>query len=116
VALVLTGFYIANGIDQTLRLILTPTLPLWFIPIILRYTFFPDMKTIPRLLSNTLLPVGCSVLQILADFIFQSWILNGVVVFLIDLTAYLRKFASKREENLNSMSKRNQPPSRTTTA
>lgn len=105
IAIVLMGFYLANGIGQTLGLILILTLPVWFIPIILRYTLFLDMKTIPRLLSNMLPPVGCSVLLILADSVFQSWILNGVVVVLIDLVAYLRGFASKREENPNSMSK-----------
>ena len=100
-AIVLMGFYLANGIHQDLVLISTLSLPVWFIPIILRYTLFLDMKTIPRFLSNLLLPVGCSILLVLTDFTFQSWILNGLVIFLIIGAAYLRGFASAREDKVS---------------
>lgn len=100
-AIAFMGFYLANGISQDLTLILTLSLPIWSIPIILRYTLFIDMKNIPRFLSNMLLPVGCSVLLILTDFTFQSWILNGLVIFLIVGAAYLRSFASAREDKVS---------------
>lgn len=100
-AIVLMSFYLADSISQITALILILSLPVCFIPIILRYTLLPKMKTIPRFLTNMLLPFGCSVLLVLTDFIFQSWILNGIVIFLIIGASYLRKLASEREDKVN---------------
>ncbi|MBA7516666.1 hypothetical protein ES705_08714 [subsurface metagenome] len=98
IAIFLTGFYLLYGFNQVLAIISILSLPVWFIPIILRYTLFLNMKNIPRFLSNMFLPVGCSILLILTDFTFQSWALNGITIFLIICVAYLRNYASNREE------------------
>ncbi len=99
IAIVLIFFHLINGISKNLSLILILSVPLWFIPIILRYTLYTDMKTIPCFLSNMFLPIGCSVLLVFTDLAFQSWILNVLVVILIEVVVCLRGFVSVRKEN-----------------
>jgi len=101
IAMVFMVFYLAYSISQNLILILSMSIPFCFVPIILRYTLFVNMKTIPRFLSNMLLPVGCSIVLILTDFIYQSCTLNGIVIFLIVGAAYLRNFASTKENKIS---------------
>lgn len=47
-AIMLMSFYLADSISQSTAFILLLSLPVWFIPIILRYILFSKMKTIPR--------------------------------------------------------------------
>lgn len=98
ISIFLMGSYLVYGCNQDLAIIMVLSLPVWFIPIIFRYTLIINMKNIPRLLCNMLLPVGCSILLILTDFTFQNWALNGITISLIICVAYLRKYASDREE------------------
>lgn len=107
IAIVMLGFHLFNGFDDYLLLPMLVVLPFSFIPIILRYTVFRDMSSIPRFLSNMLLTVGCSVLLIVSDIAFQNWILNGTVTIMILLIAEARKIASISEEDMYRQSNGN---------
>jgi hypothetical protein len=72
--------------------ILISVLPLFFIPIMLRYTVFKNMRSTIRFLSNALLPIGCFLLFIISDVVFNDWLINSFLVMLTLLIALLRGY------------------------
>ncbi len=90
--LYLTGYFSSNWIF---------ILPLMscgcFIPIIIRYTGKFHFGSKIRFLSNSLLPIGCSLTIIYTDMLFHDWLSNSIVMILILVVAYLRSIVGKRE-------------------
>ena len=56
--------YLLKGIEMSLLILLSLTLPFWFIPIMVRYIVFPQMNNILRLLANMCLMIGSFILLI----------------------------------------------------
>ena len=98
ISMMATGYYLANGISQILASLLAMSIPIWFLPIILRYTIFINMKSPVRFLSNMFLPIGCFSSLIVLDYFFENLIVNGSVVLFILIIFYLRIKASKTEK------------------
>jgi hypothetical protein len=90
IAIMVFTAYLLFGMPDNFVFLATIVAPISFIPIILRYTVFTNMKTSMRLLSNSLLPVGCSLYLVVMDHVFQSWVLNACLVLLILMTGFIR--------------------------
>lgn len=90
--------YLFFGFNSLISIILTVSIPIWFVPIILRYSVFPEMKTFFRLLANAFVPIGCAVILTLFDYFFQEWVLNLSFILIIFFIAYLRRFASIKNQ------------------
>ncbi|MHA2104195.1 MAG: hypothetical protein ACW981_12270 [Candidatus Hodarchaeales archaeon] len=76
--------------------LIVPIIPLFFIPIILRYTIIKNMSSTIRFLSNALLPIGCFLLFITSDVLFNDWLINSFLVVITLLIALLRGYISVR--------------------
>lgn len=89
--------YLAYSLSFYLKIYLSLSIPIWFIPIILRYTLFTRMRSSFRFISNLLFPIGCWILLIVGDSIFNNWIINGFIMVFFGITIKLRVSASARE-------------------
>ena len=71
-------------------------IPFFFLPIVLRYSIVKNMGSLYRVFSNAFLPIGCSVLFIIMDNFYASWLFNSLIVIFILLVAVLRGIISVR--------------------
>ena len=71
-------------------------IPFFFLPIVIRYTIMKNMSTFLRFFSNASLPVGCSILFIIMDSNYSSWLLNSLIVIFILSVAVLRGYISSK--------------------
>jgi hypothetical protein len=54
------------------------------------------MSSTIRFLSNALLPIGCFLLFITSDVLFNDWLINSFLVVITLLIALLRGYISVR--------------------
>ncbi|MHA1983786.1 MAG: hypothetical protein ACW967_05495 [Candidatus Hodarchaeales archaeon] len=86
-------YLVFQNVNLPIELIV-PIIPLFFVPIILRYTIIRNMNSTIRFLSNALLPIGCFLLFIASDVIFNDWLINSFLVIFTLLVALLRGYIS----------------------
>ncbi len=87
--------YFIIGLNSSFHPIFILIIPFCFIPIILRYTLFPEMKSPIRLLSNILLPIGCCLLFFVFENTFHNWFVNVSLILVCITIAFLRGMAQK---------------------
>ncbi|MFW9995550.1 MAG: hypothetical protein ACFFD4_26165 [Candidatus Odinarchaeota archaeon] len=92
--------YLTVGISPDNAIFYIIAMVFCFVPIISRYTVFTSMKTEMRLLSNILLPVGCSLYLIVFDYFLQNWFLNVGLVLLTLLIATLRGIVANNDNTI----------------
>lgn len=97
ISIIIFYFYLFATISTQVMSIVPYLIPICFIPIIIRYTVFHSMKTPLRLISNALLPIGCTFLLLTVDFTFNNWLLNVTFMILIAFIAYVRSVISKNK-------------------
>lgn len=99
IAISFTLMYIFFGINSELGFLAILTTPICFVPITLRYTYYPQMKTPMRLFTNILLPVGCGLLFVSCDYLFQSWFVNFGLILYILMVTFLRASAGNNNDD-----------------
>ncbi|MFX0087922.1 MAG: hypothetical protein ACFFAU_19880 [Candidatus Hodarchaeota archaeon] len=82
------------SIDHIYLLLIT--FPLWFILIILRYTVWKNMKAFSQFFANLFLPIGCAIGVSIIDFLLNSGVVNGLLVFILGGIACLRIHSSAK--------------------
>jgi len=97
ILLIIGYFYF--GTEKTLIPFIILLIPMCFIPIILKYTIFTQMKPAYRLISNALLPIGFCTLVILLDVTYQSWFINALLILLVITVAYIRAIVARVDNN-----------------
>jgi hypothetical protein len=96
-AVILASFYIVFGITKSWALVILPVGPIFFIPIILRYSLFTTVRTSLRLLANSFFPIGWCILSISLDALFQNWAINVVMIIIVIVSAYLRSLSASKD-------------------
>ncbi|MFW9991456.1 MAG: hypothetical protein ACFFD4_05310 [Candidatus Odinarchaeota archaeon] len=99
IAITVFVVYLLLGMSDQFAFLAIIIAPICFIPIILRYTVMNEMKTKMRLLSNSLLPVGCSLYLVTMDHIFQSWEINMCIVLFTLTVGFTRGLVAYNSKN-----------------
>ncbi|MFW9992207.1 MAG: hypothetical protein ACFFD4_09195 [Candidatus Odinarchaeota archaeon] len=97
VAIAIFVTYLLDTVNYTFLTSYLFIIPLCFIPIIMRYTIKPRMGTRLKLAANGLIPIGCSLLFIAIDIIYQNWFINVGMVLFILLIAFSRGMVAARD-------------------
>lgn len=98
ISIIIALLYIGFGINEFMLSILVIMTPLCFVPIIIRYFIIKNVKTPIKLLSNSLLPVGCCFLFLIMENQFQNWTINVGLVLLTITAAFLRGLLPKLDK------------------
>ncbi len=99
ISIILGSVYLINGFDQQIISLIPLILPLTFLPITLRYLLPFKFPSNFKLIANSLLPIGCSLMLVYSDILFQNWVFNMSCVFLILTAAFLRSLVAQRRNN-----------------
>ena len=102
ISILITICYLYFGTEKTFVPFIALLIPMFFIPIILKYTIFTHMKPAYRLISNALLPIGFCTLAILLDITYQSWFINALLILLVIIVAYIRAIVARVDNNKTS--------------
>lgn len=94
--IVMFYYLIGEIVKQNLNLFLI-IIPLFFLPIIIRYSIWITMPTIPKFFSNVMLPIACSGLLLLVDYYFMNWWINTIAIYLVIGIIYLRSYISLKD-------------------
>jgi hypothetical protein len=87
--------YAAFGLNSEILPIVIFITSLCFLPILYRYFLSLELTTSLRLLSNILLPIGCSFLFMLIDHLYHNWLLNLCLILLTVSMAFVRGRVSR---------------------
>lgn len=87
--------YIFVGIPSQIFPMIIACIPICFTPIILRYTLFQEMRPSLKLLANSLLPIGCCFIFLVAEHLYHNWLLNVSLILVCIIIAFLRALAPK---------------------
>ncbi len=90
ISVAFASYYLLYGLETYWVGIIIGILPFCFLPIILRYTLPYQIPSSLKFVANSLLPIGCSLLLLCTDLLFQNWSFNMVCVLLILTGAFLR--------------------------
>ncbi|MFX0171784.1 MAG: hypothetical protein ACFE9L_07690 [Candidatus Hodarchaeota archaeon] len=95
ISIIFALIYAAFGLTSGMFPIVAFITPICFLPILFRYLLVLELKTSLRLLSNILLPIGCSFTFMLIDHLYHNWLLNFWLILLTVSMAFLRRKMSR---------------------